>query len=123
MAEEESKLTRIAVVDPLRCKPKRCNQECRKSCPVVKMGKLCIEVVSASKIATISESLCSGCNACVKRCPFEAIQIINLPTNLNTQVSHRYGSNGFKLHRLPVPMAGKVLGLVGRNGIGKSTAL
>lgn len=38
-------------------------------------------------------------------------------------MSHRYGANSFKLHRLPVPRAGQVLGLVGTNGIGKSTAL
>ena len=35
----------------------------------------------------------------------------------------RYSANSFKLHRLPVPRPGVVLGLVGTNGIGKSTAL
>jgi ATP-binding cassette subfamily E protein 1 len=32
------KLTRIAIVSTDKCKPKKCRQECRKSCPVVRMG-------------------------------------------------------------------------------------
>lgn len=60
---------------------------------------------------------------CIKRCPFNAIKIINLPKGLERQVTHRYGANSFKLHRLPTPRSGQVLGLVGTNGIGKSTAL
>ncbi|KAJ3116926.1 Fe-S cluster-binding ribosome biosynthesis protein [Phlyctochytrium bullatum] len=117
------KLTRIAIVSTDKCKPKKCRQECKKGCPVVRMGKLCIEVDSNAKIAFISEELCIGCGICVKKCPFEAISIINLPTNLEKEVTHRYSANSFKLHRLPVPRPGQVLGLVGTNGIGKSTAL
>lgn len=101
----------------------KCRQECKKSCPVVRTGKLCIEVSPESKIAFISERLCIGCGICPKKCPFGAIHIINLPTNLETEVTHRYSANSFKLHRLPMPRPGQVLGLVGTNGIGKSTAL
>lgn len=121
MAEE--KLTRIAIVSSEKCKPKKCRQECKRNCPVVRMGKLCIEVTPTSTISWISEELCIGCGICVKKCPFEAIQIINLPKNLEKETTHRYGPNSFKLHRLPMPRPGTVLGLVGTNGIGKSTAL
>lgn len=116
-------LTRIAIVNEQRCRPKKCNQECKKGCPVVKIGKLCIEVTKTDKTAFISEELCIGCGICVKKCPFDAIIIINLPKNLEKETTHRYGVNSFKLHRLPTPKPGHVLGLVGTNGIGKSTAL
>ena len=59
----------------------------------------------------------------LQKCPFDAINIINLPKNLEKETTHRYGPNTFKLHRLPTPRTGQVLGLVGKNGIGKSTAL
>eukprot|EP01031_Cornospumella_fuschlensis_P035970 gene35970-43625_t len=117
------KLTRVAIVKEDKCKPKKCRQECKRSCPVVKLGKLCIEVAPNSKLAFISEELCIGCGICVKKCPFEAIAIINLPKSLESCQTHRYGPNSFKLHRLPMPRPGQVLGLVGTNGIGKSTAL
>lgn len=34
------RLTRIAIVSNDRCKPKKCRQECKKSCPVVRTGKI-----------------------------------------------------------------------------------
>lgn len=87
------------------------------------MGKLCVEVKSTSKISFISEELCIGCGICVKKCPYKAINIINLPKSLENETTHRFGPNAFKLHRLPTPRPNQVLGLVGTNGIGKSTAL
>jgi ATP-binding cassette subfamily E protein 1 len=116
-------MTRIAIVNDDKCKPKKCGLECKRNCPVVRMGKMCIEVTNTSKIAFVSEALCIGCGICVKKCPMDALMIINLPKDLESQTTHRYGPNSFKLHRLPVPRPGQVLGLVGTNGIGKSTAL
>ena len=79
-------MTRIAIVNSNRCKPKKCAKECKRNCPVVRMGKLCIEVKSSSKLAFISEELCNGCGICVKKCPFDAIRIINLPSNLANEI-------------------------------------
>ena len=74
-------------------------------------------------MSTIHEKMCIGCGICVKKCPFNAIKIINLPQNLPEEVVHRYGKNLFILYRLPIPKINKIVGLVGTNGIGKSTAL
>ena len=74
-------------------------------------------------MAVISEALCSGCGICVKKCPFKAISIVNLPDELEKDCSHRFGQNAFKLFRLPMPSPGTVLGLLGMNGIGKTTTL
>lgn len=114
---------RVAIVQPEKCKPSQCAQECKKYCPVVRMGKLCVVVSKKSKTAEISEVLCNGCNICVKKCPFGAISIINLPSQLTKNLMHRYGANTFILHRLPMPRMNQVLGLIGTNGIGKTTAL
>ena len=78
--------------------------------------------IEANK-ALISEALCSGCGICVKKCPFKAISIVNLPDELDKDCSHRFGPNTFKLFRLPTPSPGTVLGLLGQNGIGKTTTL
>jgi ATP-binding cassette subfamily E protein 1 len=109
--QNDLNLTRIAIVNENKCKPDKCGQECKKNCPVVAMGKACIEVTKTSKIATISETLCNGCGICVRKCPFGAISIVNLPTNLNKDTTHRFSENSFKLHRLPLPRRGDVVRL------------
>jgi ATP-binding cassette, sub-family E, member 1 len=114
-------MTRIAVMDSDRCKPKKCNQMCIKYCPMVRSRVEAIRF-EENKIV-ISEKLCSGCGICVKKCPFKAISIVNLPDELEKDCSHRFGANSFKLFRLPMPSPGTVLGLLGQNGIGKSTTL
>jgi len=69
----------------------------------------------------ISESLCTGCGICVKKCPYEAIQIVNLPDELEEEKVHQFGMNGFRLFRLPYPRENSVTALLGKNGMGKTT--
>lgn len=114
-------MTRVAVLDVDKCKPKRCNRICYRFCPMVRSHKEAIQFKSGK--AVIIEALCSGCGICIKKCPFHAISIVNLPDELETECSHRFGQNTFKLYRLPTPSPGIVLGLLGQNGIGKTTTL
>lgn len=116
-------MTRIAVIRKEDCHPQQCgNYLCIRVCPINRKGDECIYVAEDKK-AGIDENLCIGCDICVKKCPFDAISIINLPEQLDKPPIHRYGRNGFHLYNLPVPMFGKVIGIIGRNGIGKSTAI
>lgn len=57
-----------------------------------------------------------------KKIPNDAIRIVPLPSETG-QLVHRYGENGFRLYNLPEPDEGSIVGLLGRNGIGKTTAL
>jgi ATP-binding cassette subfamily E protein 1 len=110
------------VVDRDLCESKKCGLECIKECPVNINGQECI-VLDEKKVSLISEELCIGCGICVKVCPFDAIDILNLSEELKSDKIHQYGVNSFRLFRIPTVRRGQVVGLVGRNGIGKSTAL
>jgi len=114
---------RVAVLDKENCQTKKCGLECIKYCPVNKMGQDCIVLNEETAKAQIDENICNGCGICVKVCPFDAITIVNLAEELKSDKIHQYGQNAFRLYRIPSLKKGQVMGLLGRNGIGKSTVV
>lgn len=114
-------MTRVAVLDSDKCKPKGCGRLCYRFCPMVRSRVEAIRFEDDRPV--VVEALCSGCGICVKKCPFNALSIVNLPDELEAECSHRFGPNTFKLYRLPTPFPSVVLGLLGKNGIGKTTTL
>jgi len=118
--------TRIAVVDRELCKKKKCRYLCMKACPKNRAGENCIKIDEETKFPIIDESICIGCALCVKACEkagFNALSVVNLPHELSEKPIHRFGFNGFTLFRLPFPIKNEIVGLIGPNGMGKTTAL
>jgi ATP-binding cassette, sub-family E, member 1 len=114
-------MVRIAVVDNTKLKDIQIKQHIINICPVNRTGKECI-FLDESKKLVIAENLCIGCGICTKPAP-DSIHIINLPEELEKEAIHRYSENGFKLYNLPIPIFNKTVGILGVNGIGKSTAI
>ncbi len=116
---------RIAIVEKEKCHPLQCpgTYYCMRVCPSNRMGKECKTKDVDGKIKINEELSSDACRICVKACPFGAIHIVNLPETLSEDPVHRYGQNSFELFRLPMIKKGMVIGILGRNGIGKSTAL
>ncbi len=114
---------RIAIIEEDKCHPDKCgNYLCIRLCPVNREGSDCISRTPVTKKAAIDAQLCTGCGICPQRCPFGAIHIINLPEKLDGPPIHQFGKNSFELFTLPTVKKGSVVGIIGRNGIGKSTA-
>jgi ATP-binding cassette subfamily E protein 1 len=113
--------TRVAVIDRDVCIEKRCGYQCIKVCPPNRMGEECIVVEKDGVFPVIAEHTCIGCGLCVKKCPVNCIDIVNIAGELDEPV-YQYGINAFRLYGLPLPEDGAV-SLVGKNGIGKTTSI
>jgi len=112
---------RIVIIDQDKVKPnseafkyfKRHSGGCGKTGCIVILGKKVI----------VAEFACPVCVNRCKQAPGDAVSVVKLPSNLTVDTTHRYGPNTFKLHGLPIPRPGHVLGLLGTNGTGKSTGM
>jgi len=118
-------MVRVASIDYELCNPSKCNTPCVRFCPINKTRPYKAIELSKEKKGKpiIHEDKCIACGICVKKCPFKALRIVNLPEEVEEKLVHRYGPNAFKLYGLPVPIKGKFVAIIGPNGAGKTTAL
>ncbi|MBU5682370.1 MAG: ribosome biogenesis/translation initiation ATPase RLI [Candidatus Aenigmarchaeota archaeon] len=114
---------RIAVIDRELCRFDKCNLVCISKCPIAANNKKAVYFNEEKNIVAIDEDLCIGCGICIKVCPFDAIRIVNFPKPLDQKPIHRFGINGFELYNLPFPIENKIVGIIGPNGIGKTSSL
>jgi ATP-binding cassette, sub-family E, member 1 len=114
---------RIAIVDPQKCHPLKCAKECIKFDPINRSGGEGFHIGPSGKATIAQEVTTDAHQICAKKCPFQAIKIVRLPKEASGNPMHQYSENGFRLYGLPIPQFGQVVGLLGRNGIGKSTAV
>jgi len=113
----------VVIVNKTKCNSVACGDYlCARFCPRNRAGDECIVKGSDNK-AVVNEEVCIACNICVKKCPFGALTVVNLPKELKTSPVHQFSKNGFRLYGLPVPKKDMIIGLLGANGIGKTTAI
>ncbi|MFX0064451.1 MAG: ribosome biogenesis/translation initiation ATPase RLI [Candidatus Hermodarchaeota archaeon] len=125
-------MKKITVVDRDRCKPDSCSYRCIKLCPLNRTGKKSnpvivprgIKLSVKSSIPRINERICLNCNICVNACFNRAIKVVNIPGEIEDwSPTHVYESSNFKLFGLPLITFGNVTGIIGENGIGKTSIL
>lgn len=118
---EELQERRMVILDHTKLKPNMPAYQYLKkiagSC-----GRDCVSVDFEKKTIIVYDTICLACLTRVKKCPDDAIKVVKLPSNLTSHLAHHYGQNSFKLHQLPMPAPNQVLGILGQNGVGKSTA-
>ena len=111
---------KVAVLLQDRCKPKseafRYLEKYAGMC-----GAECIQIEDNK--CKILETACPPCFYRARLCPGNAVIVINLPKELETDMTHCYGLNAFRIFRLPAPKVKQVVGILGPNGVGKSTAI
>ncbi len=142
-------MKKIFLIDYDLCSLNSCGQPCVKKCPISisnqrkkqhqKKDEVPIRYKKSTDKMIIIDEICIKCGICLNVCPRNAIYSIYLLDEPDDDlINHEYPINtdniktlnvpneknhGFRLYGLPTLISGKVTGLCGPNGIGKSTVL
>ena len=131
-------MKKVYLVDYDSCNLRFCGRQCIKKCPITlsnarlkpneKKQEIPIWVQKSTNQVRINDTSCLKCGVCANVCPPRAIYVKNIleePNELGP--THKYSNvddkEGFRLYNLPTLISGKVSGLCGPNGIGKTTVL
>jgi len=131
-------MKKVYLVDYDSCNLRFCGRQCIKKCPITlsnarlkpnkKKLEIPIWVKKSKKQIIIDSNSCLKCGVCANVCPAKAIYVKSILDEPIEQIpTHKYPRNeekeGFRLYNLPTLISGKVSGLCGPNGIGKTTVL
>jgi ATP-binding cassette subfamily E protein 1 len=129
---------KVYLVDYDLCNLRFCGRQCIKKCPITlsnarlkpnkKKEEVPVYLQKSTKQIKIKDEGCLKCGICANMCPPKAIYvkyILEEPTNLVPTYTYPDSGEkkGFRLYNLPTLISGKVSGLCGPNGIGKTTVL
>ncbi|HLC72872.1 MAG TPA: ribosome biogenesis/translation initiation ATPase RLI [Candidatus Nanoarchaeia archaeon] len=114
-----------AIVEKDKCHPSKCSHECIKYDPLNRKQPDSGFHIGVDNKAHIAEEVVTEMHRiCANKCPFSAIKIVKLPEKLKPEaLTHKFGQNAFELYGLPLIKKGEIVGIIGRNGIGKSTSV
>ncbi|MHA1727426.1 MAG: ribosome biogenesis/translation initiation ATPase RLI [Promethearchaeota archaeon] len=135
-------MKRVYLVNYSKCAYNSCGRPCITFCPVTitnkkKAGRIkrkkirpAIDFKKSTNEIIINSEICIKCGICINKCPNNAIFLKNfVEEDESEQKIHQYGlgnshsHKGFRLYNLPTLVPGRVTGICGPNGIGKSTIM
>lgn len=114
----------IVAIDQEKIEPDLARETVVKYDPLNRSGKEGgFHVTEEEELHIDNEQVMEAHKMAINKYPYDgAIQLIRLDREFGEQI-HQFGENSFRLYGLPEPQKGRVVGILGRNGIGKSTAL
>lgn len=124
MSTEKNSDKYIVYIDQDKIEPKLARETVIKYDPLNRPGKEGgFYIDEKEELHIDDEDVMEAHRMAIKKYPYDgAIRLVNLKKEMGDKV-HQFGENTFRLYGLPKPEEGDIVGILGRNGIGKSVAL